>query len=179
MRLAVIGPPGSGKTTQAKLLAQKLSLSHIYMGELARKAVAKKLELGEHVKAVLKEGELVEDELILRLFFERVSQKDCHRGFVSDGTPRTLIQAKKIEERFPLDKVVSVKISLPTAKERLLKRGRADDTEETITHRFQVYEEKNRPILAFYQKKGRLLEVDGEKNPKEVAAEIFKKLGIR
>lgn len=176
MRISVIGLPGSGKTTQAEILAKKLSLPYTSMGALLREAATKKTKLGRQIKLVLEKGELVDDSLALNFFFRRIKEGDCRRGFIADGTPRTFYQVKKLEERLPFDKVIFVEVSLPIAKERLLKRGRADDTEEAITHRFQLYKETTQPILEVYRKKGRLIEVDGEGLPEKVAAEIFERL---
>lgn len=176
MRLSVIGPPGSGKTTQAKILAQKLSLPHVYMGGVLREAVERGARLDGRLREALKEGELVDDDLVLRLFFERIKREDCRAGFISDGTPRTLYQARRVERRSPFDKVIFVKTSLAKAKRRLLERGRADDTEETITYRFQVFAKQIEPILDFYRKRGKLAEVDGDKAVEEVTKEIETKL---
>jgi adenylate kinase len=176
MRISVIGPPGSGKTTQAKILAQKLSLPHVYMGGVLREAIERGTGLDGQLRKALEEGELVDDDLVLKLFFKRIEREDCRAGIISDGTPRTLYQARKVEERSPLDKAIFVKTSLAKAKERLLERGRADDTEETITHRFQVFTKQTKPILDFYREKGKLVEVDGNKTVEEVTKEIETKL---
>lgn len=177
MRLAVIGPPGSGKTTQAEMLAKKLSLPYISMGALLREAATKETKLGRQIKLVLEKGELVDDNLALNFFFKRVRQQDCQDGFVVEGPLRTFYQVTKIEEQVPPDKVVLVKVFSGVAKKRLLERGRVDDTEEAITRRLRIYEEAARPVLEFYRKEGRLIEVNGERPPDKIAAEIVRRLG--
>jgi adenylate kinase len=177
MKISVIGPPGSGKTTQAKILSEKMSLPHIYMGEVLREAVKRGVGLDGKLEEALKEGELADDDLVLRLFFKRTERSDCRGGFISDGTPRTLYQAQKLAGCFPFDKVIFVKASLAEAKKRLLRRGRADDAEKTVTYRFRVFEKQTKPILKFYRKEGTLIEVDGDKSVAEVTQEIEAKLG--
>jgi len=179
MRISVIGPPGSGKTTHAKMLARKLSLSYISISELIKKAGVKDIKLGRKVKLAFEEGRLVDDDLILKLFLKWVGQKEYRRGFVVDGAPRTHYQVRKIEEQLPLDKVIFVKIHFSVAKERLLRRARPDDTEEVITRRFKIYEETSRPVLEFYRKEGKLIEVDGDRPPEKTAAEILERLGYK
>ena len=178
MRLSVIGPPGSGKSTQAKMLVQKLKLPHVYVGGLLREEVKRGTELGKKVRSSMDEGGLVGDDLVLALFFNRVEQEDCRSGFIADATPRTIYQAEKIEERIPFDKVLFVRVSLSAAKQRLLDRERKDDTEEAISRRFRVYEEATRPIVEFYRARGKLVEVDGEGSVEDVTMEILKKLGV-
>ncbi len=177
MRISVIGSPGSGKTTQAKILSQKLSLPHVSMGEICREIAKEDTPEGRQVKAVLEKGVLVGDDLILKLFNDRVSRGDYRGGFIADGNPRTLYQAQKMEERLPFDKVIDVAVPLAVAKERLLKRGRLDDTEETITRRFQVYAKQTAPVLSFYRERGKLIEIDGSGTVDEVTDEVMERLG--
>lgn len=177
MKISVIGPPGSGKTTQGQLLAQKLSLLHISMGGVCREVAEQDTDEGRQVKAALEKGILVDDDLVLKLFYDRISQSGCQSGFIADGNPRTLHQAQKMEEQSPFDKVVFIRVSLVVAKERLLKRGRADDTEGTITRRFRIFSKQIAPILDFYREKGKLVEVDGDGSVEAVAKETMAKLG--
>lgn len=177
MRISVIGPPGSGKTTQAKMLARKLSLPYVGISELVKKMGIGDIKLGRKVRLALEEGKLVDDNLILKLFLRWVGRKDCQRGFVVDGAPRTHYQVRKIEERLPFDRVIFIKIPFSVAKERLLRRGRADDTEEVIARRLQLYKETIHPVLEFYRKGGRLIEVDGDRPLVKTTAEILERLG--
>ena len=179
MRISVVGPPGSGKTTQAKMLARKLFLSYVSISELIKKAGVKDIKLGRQVRLTLEEGKLVDDDLILKLFLKRVGRKDCQRGFVVDGAPRTHYQVRKIEERLPFDKVIFVKTPFNVAKERLLRRGRADDTGEAIMRRFQLYKESSHLVLEFYRKGGKLIEVDGDRPLEKTAAEILERIGYK
>jgi len=178
MRISVIGPPGSGKTTQASIIAEKLSLPHVYMGEVLREEVQRGGSLAGQVESALQKGELVDDALVLKLFSERVARTDCKNGFVADGTPRTLYQAQELEKQLPFDKVIFVRTSLAVAKERLIKRGRSDDTETAITRRFGVFSRQTKPVLNLYRRLGKLIEVDGDKTVEEVTEEIMGKLSL-
>jgi adenylate kinase len=179
MRLSLAGPPGSGKTTQAKMLANKLSIPYLSMVGLIKEVAEQGSKLGRQMRNVIEEGGLVDDDLALKFFFDRAGQEDCRQGFIIDGGPRTLYQAERVERQLPLDKLIFVDVSLPVARERLLKRGRVDDTAEVVTHRFEVYKGESQPVVEFYKKRGKLVEVRGEGSPEEVAAEINKRLGLK
>ncbi|MBI5078849.1 adenylate kinase [Candidatus Saganbacteria bacterium] len=181
MILVFMGPPGSGKGTQAKLLAQALRIPHISLGDILREEVELKTETGLRAKEFMHAGRLVPDELTIALTRRRILRDDCKPGFIVDGFPRSSIQAEAFdrmleEERLTLSRVVYFKISQEQAVERLLGRaaleGRTDDNKDAIRTRFEVYEKETRPLIERYAKKGKLLSLDASLS----IAEVFKKL---
>ena len=160
MRIVFLGPPGSGKGTQAKLLAERLGVPAISTGEILREAVRQKTSLGLQAQAVMEKGELVSDDLILALIAERIGERDARGGFILDGFPRTLEQAKAFESMLAKTREglsAALNFSVPEAQltERMLARataeGRADDRPETIRERLRVYREKTEPLVGFYR----------------------------
>jgi adenylate kinase len=170
MRVVFLGPPGSGKGTQAKLLAERLGVPAISTGEILRTAVREKTALGQRAQAVMERGELVSDDLIVDLIRERTNRPDARAGFILDGFPRTLEQARALEALLSekgeaLSAVVNFAVPEPELVERMLGRaraeGRADDRPETIRERLRVYREKTEPLVAFYRKRDLLADVNG------------------
>ena len=119
--LIVLGPPGAGKGTQAAMLQEKLQIPHISTGDLLREHVRKGTELGKKAQSFMEKGQLVPDALILDMLFERVSQKDCVKGYILDGVPRTLAQAEALEQRFK-DWIVPVVINLELSDAKIIER---------------------------------------------------------
>lgn len=170
MRIVLLGPPGSGKGTQAKLLNERLGVPHISTGDLLRTAVAEGTSLGRKAKAAMDAGELVSDELMLGLIEERLGADDVERGFILDGYPRNLSQAESLDallERLeqPVDGALELTVDEEQIVDRLAKRakeeGRSDDTEEVVRNRLAVYREQTAPVSDHYRKKGLLTRVDG------------------
>ncbi|MEO8349024.1 MAG: adenylate kinase [Acidobacteriota bacterium] len=170
MRVVFLGPPGSGKGTQAKLLGKRLGVPAISTGDILREAVRRETALGCRAKAIMEAGELVPDDVMIGLIHERLGSADAAHGFVLDGFPRTVAQAQALdrlleEHGTPLDAVVSFEVPEATLLERLLGRaeqeGRSDDRPETIRERLRVYGEKNDPLVRFYEAAGLLTRVDG------------------
>jgi adenylate kinase len=170
MRILFLGPPGSGKGTQAKLLAERLGVPAISTGEILRAAVAAKTPLGLQARAVMERGELVSDDVMIDLVRERLLQPDAARGFLLDGFPRTVAQARALDQALSRNEMqLSAVINLSVPEEALLARlagraaaeGRADDRPETARERLRVYKEKTEPLEAFYRDKGVLIEVGG------------------
>lgn len=170
MRIVLLGPPGSGKGTQAALLKDRLGVVHISTGDLLRSAVAAGTELGKKAKAAMDAGELVSDELMLGLIEEKLGQPDVEPGFILDGYPRNQAQAEALDQlldrlRQPLDRALELVVDEEQIVERLAKRaeeeGRSDDTEEVVRNRLAVYREQTAPISEHYDKKGLLVRVDG------------------
>ncbi len=170
MRLVLLGPPGSGKGTQAKLLQERLKIAHISTGDLLRAAVAANTPLGQIAKATMDAGELVSDELVLELLEERLSEPDVANGYILDGYPRNLAQAQaldalleRVEQR--IDRALALRVDEDQIVERLAERasqqGRSDDSEEVVRHRMRVYEEQTAPVADYYANKGLLTEIDG------------------
>jgi len=170
MRIVLLGPPGSGKGTQAALLRDALDVPHISTGDLLRAAVAAGTELGLQAKAAMDAGELVSDELMLGLIEERMSAEDVADGYILDGYPRNLAQAQALDEvlgriGMPVDKALSLVVDEEQIVARLAKRaqeeGRSDDGEQIVRNRLAVYREQTAPVTGYYAEKGLLTEVDG------------------
>lgn len=168
MNILVMGPQGSGKSTQAELLAQKLGLPHIETGNVYREIAKEDSPLGHKIKDILEKGGLVDDETTFEVVDKNLAK--ITGGFVLDGFPRTLTQAKK--ELFPVDRVIYINLSDEEAIKRLLARGREDDKLETIKARLKLFHERTQPILEYYRNQGKLLEIDGSKSVSEVANQI-------
>ena len=182
MRLLIMGPPGAGKGTQGKVVAEELGVPAISTGNIFRSNVANQTELGKVVSAIMEKGELVPDSLTVELVADRLAQPDTAPGFLLDGFPRTLPQAHSLDDilaelGIALDAVLSLVVDSETLVQRMLKRaqieGRADDNEETIRRRFEVYSAETEPLLAFYRDRGLVVEVDGLGTVPEVHARIM------
>jgi adenylate kinase len=170
MRIVFLGPPGSGKGTQAKLLGKRLGVPAISTGDMLREAVRRETALGRRAKAIMEAGELVPDDVVIGLIRERIGSPDAAGGFLLDGFPRTIHQADELERLLKdngtaLDGVVNLVVPEATLVERLLGRaeqeGRSDDRPETIRERLRVYGEKTAPLVALYETSGILTHVDG------------------
>ncbi|RKT57743.1 adenylate kinase [Saccharothrix australiensis] len=155
MRLVLVGPPGAGKGTQAELLKTKLGVPHISTGDLFRAHISQQTDLGKEVQEYLDAGELVPDEVTNEMVRDRLAQPDAANGFLLDGFPRTVAQATVLGEILAadghaLDAVLEFRIPEDIVVARLLARGRADDKEEVIRHRQQVYRSETAPLLDHY-----------------------------
>lgn len=166
VRVILLGAPGSGKGTQAEKLTKHYGIAHISTGDLLRAEVASGSELGLKAKAIMDAGDLVSDEIILMMVEQRLTHDDCAKGFLLDGFPRTIVQAEGLAGLLdnlnqPLDAVVHLQVPFEEITQRMLGRGRADDTEEAIKNRLSVFEAQTRPLVEFYEQKGLLKSVDG------------------
>lgn len=184
MRAVFLGPPGSGKGTQAKLASQRLSVPAVSTGDMLRAAVQAGTPLGRQAKAVMESGELVPDGLVLGLIRERMAEPDAREGFLLDGFPRTIAQAESLEKLLSeagsaLDAVVDLVVPEDVLVDRLARRadGRADDKIETVRERLRVYREKTAPLTEFYRGRGLLVTVDGLGEIPEVSTRIADALG--
>lgn len=182
-RIVLLGAPGSGKGTQAALLADALSIPAISTGEMLREAVTSGNALGERVSDILNAGELVDDDTMADVIRERLSQADAQRGFLLDGYPRTMAQAATLASILDragksLDIVIQVEVPEAELIKRALGRQREDDTEEVIKNRLSVYEENTAPLVDHYREQGLLVSVDGDQSIEAVAAEILGTLGV-
>ena len=182
MRILFLGAPGSGKGTQAKNLARGLEIPVISTGEMLREAVREGSPLGLKARATMEAGELVPDDLIIDLIRERLAREDARRGFILDGFPRTVEQARELDRLLSaadLEGVTAV-INLRVPEEVLLDRlhgrsaeeRRSDDRPETILERLRVYHQKTEPLIGFYRNRGLLIDVDGMGDIAEIADRI-------
>ncbi|MDT5161551.1 MAG: adenylate kinase [Mycobacterium sp.] len=157
MRLVLLGPPGAGKGTQAIKLSEKLGIPQISTGDLFRKNISEGTPLGVEAKRYLDAGDLVPSELTNKLVEDRIEQPDAADGFILDGYPRSVEQARALDEMLKnhntkLDAVLEFAVSEAELFERLKSRGRADDTEEVIHNRMQVYRDETEPLLEYYSR---------------------------
>lgn len=169
-RLIFLGPPGAGKGTQAKVLAQQYHLPHISTGDILRQAVAAKTPLGQKAQSYMDKGELVPNELLQNLVRERLNQPDAKEGWILDGFPRNVGQASFLDDLLPeLDQngysAINLEVPDHVLMTRLLERGskegRQDDNEETIRRRLEVYRQETEPLIDFYKVRSKLKSVNG------------------
>jgi len=192
MKLVIFGPPSAGKGTQAQRLSHQYGIPQVSTGDLLRKAVADKTPLGLKVKSYLDQGKLGPDNLIVQLIKERVSKPDCKNGYLLDGFPRTMGQAKELEKMTDIDLVLNIVVDFEVLVERAVGRRtcpkcsavyhvkfnppmnegicekcgsqliqRDDDKEETVRNRLKVYQEQTEPLIEYYRRKGKLVDIDG------------------
>lgn len=181
MRLLIMGPPGAGKGTHAKNIAQRLAVPWISTGDIFRDHKAAQTEFGKLIASYIDKGEFVPDEVTDRIVCDRLEQPDAAAGFLLDGFPRSLPQAEVLrnflrEKNAVLDGALYLDVPPEEVKKRLLHRalveGRADDTEEVITHRLEVFWNSTRPLLDFYTQEGCLYQIDGVGQIPEIATRI-------
>ena len=182
MRLLIMGPPGAGKGTQAIKIAEHYGIPAISTGDIFRALQTADTPLARQVRAIMESGEYVSDEITNEIVADRLTQPDCTSGFLLDGYPRTLQQVQTLDDHLagtnrPLDAVISLEADTDEVVARLLKRaekdGRADDNEETIRVRLQVYADQTEPLLEVYRSRGLLVEVDGLGEVDEVSERVF------
>lgn len=198
MYIILLGAPGAGKGTQAVMLAGKLGLPQVASGDLFRQALAKETDLGKQARAYMEKGQLVPDEITIKMVLERLAEPDCKDGAILDGFPRSLGQARALDMAFgqqarEIDKVVYIKVSEAELLKRLggrwicrdcqapyheadsppKEKGRCDrcggelyqrpdDNAATVKNRLEVYFKETSPLIDYYKKAGKLLEIDGE-----------------
>ncbi|NMN96301.1 adenylate kinase [Antrihabitans stalactiti] len=180
MRLVLLGPPGAGKGTQAVLIAEKLGVPHVSTGDLFRANIGEETPVGLEAKKYLDAGDLVPSEITNRMVEARVAEPDAEAGFVLDGFPRTVGQAEALEGILQalgtkLDAVLSLTVDEDVVVERMLARGRADDSEEVIRNRLRVYREETAPLLDHYD--GLVVSIDGVGEIEEVNQRALAALG--
>jgi adenylate kinase len=175
--LVLLGPPGSGKGTQAAMLSEKYGIPAISTGDVLRAQVDAGTPLGKRVKAYLDRGELVPDSLVVDLIQHRLSDPDTQQGFILDGFPRNVPQAQALDAVLaaldrPLDAVLYLQVDPQATRERLGQRHRGDDREAIIDHRLEVFLDQTAPLISYYQDQGKLKLIDGGQPPDVVAAGI-------
>jgi adenylate kinase len=180
VRVVLLGPPGAGKGTQAEKLAEKLEIPHLSTGELFRQNINTGTKLGLKAKRYLDAGDLVPSEMTNELVDDRLTNPDTNDGFILDGYPRSLEQAKALHDMLErrgtqLDAVLEFRVSPDVLLERLKARGRADDTDEVIINRMNIYRDETAPLLEYYRSE--LKTVDAVGGVDEVFARALRALG--
>ncbi|HET7533082.1 MAG TPA: adenylate kinase [Nocardioidaceae bacterium] len=185
MRLILMGPPGAGKGTQAKVVSGRLGIPAVSTGDIFRANVSEGTPLGVEAKRYMDAGDYVPDEVTNGMVRDRLAQADATGGFLLDGYPRTVAQVEELDSMLAdagtsLDAVVVLTVDDEELIQRLLHRaeteGRTDDTEDVIRHRQEVYNQQTAPLLAVYADRGMLVEVDGMGAVDEVSERIFSAL---
>jgi adenylate kinase len=212
MRLILLGAPGSGKGTQAKNIAEKVGITHVASGDLFRAAATRGDDLGKQAKYYMEKGLLVPDEITIKMILERVDAPDCSKGVMLDGFPRTLEQAKALDQALgkkkqKIDRVFYIKVATDELVRRLSGRficrkcqasyhkvsappkkegkcdkcggelyQRADDTPETVRKRIEVYTKETSPLIDYYKKSKKLVEIKGEGNIDSITENIITSL---
>jgi len=179
MQIVFIGPPGAGKGTQSVRLAEHLQVPHLSTGDMLREACQKKTSVGIQATEAMGSGQLVSDELVEELVFERLSQPDCRKGCILDGFPRTVPQAEAYDQWLakrgqPLSVALVLQVDQEELLGRLSSRGRQDDGRETVVERLRQYDRLTRPLLDYYSHCGILRGVDGSGSQDEVFGRIQK-----
>ena len=180
MRLVLLCPPGAGKGTQAAILTEKLGVPHISTGDLFRANIGEGTPLGKEAKEYIDAGKLVPTDVTARMVEDRLSQDDAAEGFLLDGFPRTVEQADLLAEMLErhgvkLDGVINYQVDEDTVVERMLARGRADDNEETIRTRLQVYRNETAPLIDHYG--DAVISIKAEGSVEEINEATLKALG--
>ena len=177
--LLFLGPPGAGKGTQAGLISQASKYLHLSTGELLRKEVDLKTNLGIQVKEIINSGNLVKDELVLEIVKKNLLKKN--KGWILDGYPRNTSQANSLNKVLEdinqsLEMVFYLDVNEEILVERLLNRGRTDDNEDTIRTRLNIYKETTEPLIDFYRDKNILKYIDGDRELEIISDEIKQKM---
>ena len=204
MKLIFLGPPGAGKGTQAERIAERFEIAHLSTGDMLRAEIRNATPLGAAAKAYIDRGELVPDSVIIDMVKDRITRDDCRNGFLLDGFPRTVVQAEALATFTEIDRAVNIDVPAERLVARISGRRmcpdcgaayhvstyaadncakcggklyqRDDDREETVANRLKVYTEKTAPLIAYYESKGKLFNVDGDRQIDAVTASILKGL---
>lgn len=208
MKLVFLGPPGAGKGTQAVSVAEALSITHVSTGDMFRQAIRNETPIGLKAKSIMDAGKLVPDELVIELVAERLALPDMKNGYLLDGFPRTVEQAKALDKLSTPDYVIDIDVPDEALMARLTGRRvcgrcngtfhiskladplvcptcgaelihRDDDKPETIAKRLTVYHEQTSPLIGYYEAVGKLRRVDGAQTPEKVLAQILDILGLK
>jgi len=188
MNIILLGPPGAGKGTQAKMLVSEYGLVQLSTGDMLRAAIAQGTELGLKAKAIMDAGDLVADDIILGMIRERLQSDECANGVILDGFPRTVAQAEGLDEMLAeigmgINHVIEIKVDEAVLFARIENRAnetggaRSDDTAEVLEKRLKVYHESTAPILPYYRGKGNMSVVDGMMSIADVSSAIKEILG--
>lgn len=201
MKLIFLGPPGAGKGTQAEKISEHYGIAHISTGDMLRKEMREGTELGKAAKGFIDKGELVPDEVIIGMVENRIKAADCEKGYLFDGFPRTIAQADALLSISDIDMVINIDVPAERLVERIGGRRmcagcgtgyhvstyhkdtcekcgaelfiRDDDKPETVLNRITVYERQTQPLIDYYDAKGMLRTVDGDRTPEVVRNDIL------
>jgi adenylate kinase len=186
MRLLIMGPPGAGKGTQAKLIGEHYGIPAISTGDIFRAMKTATTPLAGQIREIMASGGYVSDEITNQIVAERLGESDCSDGFLLDGYPRTVAQVGSLDEQLadtPIDGVVSLIADEDEVVARLLARaqieGRVDDNPDTIRVRLRTYTEQTAPLIDIYRQRGLLVEVDGLGEIDDVSTRLFAALDAR
>jgi adenylate kinase len=187
MIVVLFGPPAAGKGTQAKRIHEKYGVAHLSTGDMLRAAIAAGTEVGKKAKAIVDSGKLVPDEIVVGIIGDRIDDKDCAHGFVLDGFPRTVAQAKALDamligKRLAVGHVILMEVDQAALVKRVENRAsearakgepvRPDDDPGTFRKRLGVYNDQTAPILPYYEAQGKIRRIDGMRSIEGVAAQI-------
>ena len=184
MIIILLGPPGSGKGTQANFIKNKLSIPHLSTGDILRQSVKNETDLGNKVKNIMAKGELVSDDLVLDVIKERVSQSDCDQGFILDGYPRNIAQAESLNILLEdinrnIDRILFLDVDFAVLQSRIESRSkenneekRADDTSEVLIKRLYEYKTQTAPLSEYYSNDKKFKKINGMKSISEVSLDI-------
>ena len=184
VRALMFGPPGSGKGTQAAILAERFEIPAISTGDMLREAVAEGSELGRRVESTVSAGQLVDDDTMGSVVRRRLDREDAREGFLLDGYPRTIPQAETLDEiledrGWDLTAVVFLEVPEDVLVDRALGRGREDDSEAVIRKRIEVYREKTEPVIGYYDDRDVICRIDGDRSVEAITDEITEVLEER
>ena len=176
MHIIIIGIQGSGKSTQGKLLSEKLDIPYLSTGDIFRSLAKEDTDEGCYIREKMKEGILIPDEKVNPLIEEYLTREKFKKGYILDGFPRTVVQAEKFSQK--IDYVFYLKLSDKTALKRIAKRTdrREDETEAAIKKRIELFHAQTRPVIDFYRKRDALIDIDDEVNIEKVFDQIIKHL---
>lgn len=206
MKIVLLGAPGAGKGTQAVRLAERYNVPHISTGDIFRKNIKERTPIGIEAKSYIDKGQLVPDEVTIQIVRDRLNADDCKNGYLLDGFPRNVFQAKALDEFSEVEKVVNIDVPLHKLMNRITGRRvcgkcgesyhvdyldgkkecgkcggdlmqRADDNEETVKSRLDVYVAQTAPLVDYYKGRGVLVDIDGDGSVDDVFATIAEKLG--
>tara|TARA_Y100000591_G_scaffold330891_1_gene363165 strand:- start:835 stop:1407 length:573 start_codon:yes stop_codon:yes gene_type:complete len=181
MNIIIFGPPGAGKGTQSRFIANKFNLYQLSTGDLLRKEIKNKTKLGSEISSIINSGELVSDKIVSNLIEKFISNSTFKNKIIFDGYPRTLNQARNLDDLLKkyvqkIDVVLKLSVSLKTVIKRILERKtleqRADDNKEIAIKRFKTYEKSSEPVIDYYKQSNLLKVVNGEAGISEINAEI-------
>ncbi len=202
MNIIFLGPPGAGKGTQAQKVCEALGIPQISTGDILRRSIAEKTQVGLEAKSYMDQGKLVPDSVVIAIVKQRLNEKDAQKGYLLDGFPRTVPQAQALNEITTIDMVINIKVADEKLVARLSGRRvclhcgatyhvsmldgqtqcsacgkplvqRDDDKEDTVRNRLKVYHEQTAPLVDFYQKEGKLQSVDGDRPMDEILKDIL------